>query len=183
MSTENNTDPTNDKKLRLLALFERMLPLIDSIAGSLQWVLILGGLSMCWIGYWAFVLKHYAWWVTGLLVLFALIPLAVILQFWWSIVQLRDLPTIAGQMFGDAKNEIRSSIQGLQSGQTLKSSFFGAGKKLFSLGSMAMEARELMGSYISVTTLMNPFMLVLGVIALAWLGLLILFSWLLIFFV
>ncbi|MEQ1740711.1 MAG: hypothetical protein ABL884_12490, partial [Methyloglobulus sp.] len=51
-------------------------------------------------------------------------------------------------------------------GKVPKLGFFSAGKSLWSIGAMAAEARELVGSYISVATLVNPFMLVLGVISL-----------------
>jgi uncharacterized membrane protein len=69
-------------------------------------------------------------------------------------------------MMGDAKDEIRESIKGIRAGNISKSSFLSVSKGLWSVGSMLKETRELLGSYISISTLVNPFMLVLGVISL-----------------
>ena len=69
-------------------------------------------------------------------------------------------------MMGDAKDEFRQSIQGIRGGDVPKLSLLSATKGMWSVRSMLGEASELLGSYISISTLINPFMLVLGVLSL-----------------
>jgi hypothetical protein len=183
MSEATSVSQDQDKKQRLQALFERLLPLVDGVADKLRAVFFFGILVVGWIAVWLFYFKH-ASNVIGLSLLgVAILPLLVILQFWWSVEQLKDLPDIADQMLGDAKNEIRSSIQGLQAGNVPKLSFFSATKGLWSMGGMVMEARELFGSYVRIATLINPFMLILGVISLFSVMIMALVAVVLIFFI
>ena len=79
-------------------------------------------------------------------------------------------------MMGDAKDEFRQSIQGIRAGDVPKLSFLSATKGMWSIGSIIGEARDLLGSYISISTLINPFMLVLGVLSLGSFILLVLVS-------
>ncbi len=69
-------------------------------------------------------------------------------------------------MMSDAKGEIGETVQGIRAGQVQKLGFLSSAKSLWSIGSLASEARELLGSYISIGTLVNPFSLVLGVVSL-----------------
>jgi hypothetical protein len=110
------------------------------------------------------------------------LPTLILARFWWALEELKSLPDIAGQMAGDAKSELQASVQNIRTGKIPKLGFFSAGKSLWSIGSMASEARELMGSYISVATLVNPFMLVLGVVSLVSVLLLLVTGLVLLFF-
>lgn len=175
----NTQAPEN--KQRLLALFERILPLIDGVADKLRFVLILGVLMVIWIGVWLLVIKHFSLTISLLALGLGLLPLIVLFQFWWALEELKDLPNIAGQMLGDAKNEIKESVQGIRAGNIPKLGFLSASKGLWSLGSMLRESKELLGSYVSISTLINPFMLILGVASLGSVFLLILISMVLVF--
>jgi hypothetical protein len=159
---EQQISTVTTKKQRLIALFEKLLPLVNSVATKLRWLLILGLLALVWLGVWSSFIQHFAWPVTGAIIGLAVIPWLILLRFWWSLQELQDLPTIALQMLGDAKQEFRASVQN----RTAKLSFFGATKGLWSIGSLLSDCTDLLGSYISLATLMNPFMLILGMISL-----------------
>jgi hypothetical protein len=104
-----------------------------------------------------------------------------LLRFWWSLEELKDLPNIAGQMLGDAKDEIRDNVQNIRAGKVAKLNFLSATKGLWSVGAMLRETKGMLGSYISITTLVNPFMLVLGVMSLGFVFILGLMSVVLVF--
>ncbi len=166
MSEQQTTAATPEKKQRLLQLFERLSPLVDSLADKLRLVLIVGLVLLIWVGVWLGLIKHFSSLITLTVVGLATVPLLILLRFWWSLEELKGLPNIAGQMMGDAKNEIKASVQGIHAGKVSKLSFLGATKGLWSVGSMLRETKELVGSYLSITTLINPVMLVLGVFSL-----------------
>jgi hypothetical protein len=166
MSEQPTLIETPEQKQRLLTLFERLLPLVDGLADKLRFVLIIGLLLLVWVGVWMGMLKHCALPLTLTVVGLMSLPLLVLLRFWWSLEELKDLPAIAGQMMGDAKDEVFDNVQSIRAGKVSKLSLLSATKGLWSVGSMLREARGMLGSYISITTLVNPFMLVLGVISL-----------------
>ncbi|NOT86091.1 MAG: hypothetical protein HOP02_15215 [Methylococcaceae bacterium] len=164
--SEPPSTPAPDQKKRLLDLFGRILPLVDGMADKLRFVLVIGVLLLIWIGTWLLVIKHVALGISLVVIGLALLPLLILLRFWWALEELKDLPNIAGQMMGDAKDEIRESVRGIRAGDVSKLNFVSATKGLWSLGSMLKDSRELLGSYISLSTLVNPFMLILGVLSL-----------------
>lgn len=166
MAEQHSLEAASEKKVHLLALFTRLLPLVDSVADKLRFVLIIGLLALVWVAIWLGVIKHFSVFIVLLVVGLALIPLLILLRFWWSLEELKELPTIAGQMMGDAKNEIRDNVQSIRAGKVSKMSFLSASKGLWSVGSMLREAKGMLGSYISITTLVNPFMLMLGMFSL-----------------
>ncbi|WGZ94377.1 MAG: hypothetical protein QJT81_21815 [Candidatus Thiothrix putei] len=164
--TPNPASPAADKRHRLLVIFERLLPLVDSVADKVRFAALLGmGLDV-WIFIWLFFLKGTS--LTSALIVagVVLLPLLILLRFWWALEELKDLPTIAGQMLDDAQGEITETVQGIRAGQVQKLGFLSSAKSLWSIGSLAGEARELIGSYLSIGTLVNPFSLILGVLSL-----------------
>lgn len=163
---ETTTTEQPSTKQRLLELFQELLPLVDSVSDKIRFAALLGlGLDI-WIFVWLYFIKQFSasssLIVTGIL----LLPVLVLLRFWWALEEIKDLPTIAGRMMEDAKGEIRETVQSIHAGQAQKLSFLGSAKSLWSIGSMAGEARELLGSYISIGTLANPFTLILGALSL-----------------
>jgi hypothetical protein len=172
-----------EKRQRLLSIFGRLLPLVDSLADKLRLVLALGLLVTVWLVVWFLFLKHYSLAITAMVGIAALLPTLILARFWWALEELKSLPDIAGQMVGDAKNGLQKSVQNIRAGKAPKLGFFSAGQSLWSVGAMASEVRELVGSYVSVATLVNPFMLVLGVISLVSVFLLFLAGIVLAFFV
>lgn len=153
-------------KQRLLELFQSLLPLVDSVSDKIRFAALLGlGLDI-WIFVWLHFLKQFS--VGSALVVAAvlLIPVLVLLRFWWALEEIKDLPTIAGRMMEDAQGEIRATVQGIRAGNVQKLGFLSSAKSLWSIGAMAGEAKELLGSYISIGTLVNPFSLILGALSL-----------------
>lgn len=167
------TQPT-DVKARLLEIFARLLPLVDSVSDKVRFAALLGAGLDAWIFIWLYFLKQVSLTSSLIVTGMVLLPILILLRFWWALEELKDLPTIAGRMVDDAKGEIRETVQGIKEGNTPKLGFISSAKSLWSIGSMAAEARELVGSYISIGTLVNPFSLVLGVLSLLFVLLLVL---------
>lgn len=153
-------------KQRALDIFTRLLPMVDSVADKLRFVLFLGALLVGWIFVWLFVLKGIS--LSNALIIsgVAALPLLVILRFWRALEELKDLPEIVEDMVDDAKGEFHATVQGIRAGDKQKIGLLGSVKKLWSVGSLAGEARELLGAYLSIGTLANPFSLILGVLSL-----------------
>lgn len=155
----------NQKKERLLVIFERLLPVIDGLADKLRLFVIFGFLTVIWLVVWCFQLQHYSLWVSATIGIAAAMPMLILARFWWALEELKDLPEIAGQAVGDAKKEFQDSVQNFRSGNGPRLGFLSAGKSLWSIRGMAFEVRELLGSYLSIATLVNPFMLVLALLS------------------
>lgn len=172
-----------EQKQRLSVIFERLLPIVDSLADKLRFFLILGVLVTVWLVVWFFFLKHFSLGITAITGIGALLPTLILARFWWALEELKNLPEIAGQMVGDAKSELQESVQNIRAGKAPKLGIFSAGKSLWSVGAMLSEARDLLGSYLSITTLVNPLMLILGVFSLLIVFMLCLVSIILAFFV
>lgn len=154
------------KQARLLVIFDHLLPLVDSVSDKVRFAALLGlGLDV-WIFVWLFFLKGFSLSSALMVAGVVLLPLLILLRFWWALEEIKDLPNIAERMMTDAKGEIQETVQGIRAGQVQKLGFLRSAKSLWSIGSMASEARELVGSYISIGTLVNPLSLVLGVVSL-----------------
>lgn len=153
-------------KQRLLELFQKLLPLVDSVSDKIRFAALLGlGLDI-WIFVWLYFIKQFS--VSSALIVAGvlLLPVLILLRFWWALEEIKDLPSIAGRMMEEAKGEIREAVQNLDAGQIRKLSLLGSAKSLWSISSMASEAKELLGSYISIGALANPFTLMLGALSL-----------------
>jgi hypothetical protein len=171
-----------EKQERLQTIFERLLPMVDALADKLRLIWLLGLLVSVWLVVWCVVLKHYSWAIGLTAGSLALLPSLILLRFWWTLEELKNLPEIAGEMAGDARSQFQTSVQNLRAGKLPELSFLGAGKSLWLIGILATEARDLLGSYISFATLANPFMLILGVISFIGVFLLFLAGIVLVFF-
>lgn len=164
MDNQQNPSVENQAQ-KISSITSRLLPIVDGLTAKIRLICILGLLVTLWLVVWVFWLKHYAWWLAAAAGTIALIPTLILARFWWALAELKNLPDIAGQMVGDAKSELQESVQNLRAGKVPKLGLLSAGKGLWSVGSMVGELRELAGSYLSIATLANPFMLVLGVIS------------------
>ena len=183
MPDEQSTLTGTEQKQRLLGIFARLLPLLDSLADKLRLFLVLGVLVVIWLVTWCFYLKHFSIAISAAVGIAALLPTAILARFWWAVEELKSLPDIAGDMMGDAKTELQASVQAIRAGKAPKLGFFSAGRTLWSVGGMTREIRELAGTYLSVATLANPLMLILGVVSLAGVFLLFLVGIVLAFFI
>lgn len=165
-----------DLQQRLLTLFEKLLPLVDSVADKLRFVLLLGVGLLVWIFVWMFFLQGFSLTTALVITGVSLLPLLVILRFWWALEELKDLPDIIEDMLEDAQDGFHDTVQSIRSGEKQAVGLLSSVKKLWSVGALAGEARELLGAYISIGTLANPFALVLGILSLLFILLLLLTS-------
>ena len=168
--------PNLASKQRLLEIFDSLLPLVDSVADKLRFALVLGVGLVAWIFGWLYFIKGFALSTALIIAGLALLPIVIIARFWWSVEQLKDLPIIAQDMMSDAKEEISDTVKGIREGNVKKLSFLGSAKSLWSIGSLAGEAKTLLGSYISIGVLINPLSLILGFLSLLFIVLLIMVS-------
>lgn len=164
--SESQPTSTKENNPQLQALFQRLLPLVDSLADKLGFALIMGLLLLVWVGVWFGMIKKFSLLVTTLVVGLALLPLLILWRFWWSLNELKNLPAIVDDMTNDAKSQLKESVQQLRSNGKAQWNLVTAGKNLWSLSTMLTEGKELLGSYIGITTLLNPFMLLLGLLSL-----------------
>lgn len=171
-----------EKQSELMDVFDRMLPVVDGMADSIRFAALLGAVLIAWIFVWLFFLKSFSA-VTALLVAgICALPILLLLRFWWALEELKALPAIVEDMFDDAKEEVQATVQNIRSGGKQQFGLFGSIRNLWSVGALAGEARGLLGSYISIGTLVNPFSLVLGVLSLLFVLLLIVVGVILAFF-
>lgn len=160
----SSTEPTS--KERLLDTFERLIPLVDGISDSIRFAMLLGLALAVWIFIWLFLLNEYSLKTAGIITAITVIPALVLSRFWWALEELKDLPDIVGDMLDDAKEDLHETVQNLRSGTVKKAGFLGSVKSLFSIRSILSEADDLLGSYISISALVNPLWLILGVFSL-----------------
>lgn len=163
MSASPTSPVVTKQNERLHNIFQRLLPLLDSLGRKLKLTIVLGLLVTVWLLVWCIYVKRFSL-VAGTVVgLVSFFPTLILCRFWWAIEELKKLPDIAGQMMGDAKTEFFDSAHRLSRGKTDDLGFLNLGKNLWSVSAMVLEARELMGSYVSISTLINPLMLGLGI--------------------
>ncbi len=155
-----------EQKDRLLAIFERMIPLVDSISDSIRFAVLLGLALVIWIFIFFFALKDYQLLTAAIIASITLIPALILSRFWWALEELKDLPEILAEALEDAKEELQSTVKNLKASKTQKIGLFASIKSLFNLRSILSEADDLLGSYISISALINPFWLILGVLSL-----------------
>lgn len=176
LATSTLSANSPDLKHKLSDIFTKLLPLVDSVADKLRFALILGGALVAWIFIWMYFLKHIDLSASLLVTGLAILPLLVLARFWWALEEIKDLPQIADQMVGDAKGHFTQTIKGIQTGDVTKVSMLGSVRKLRNIGSLAIEARGLLGSYLSIGTLANPLSLMMGILSLLFVILLVMVS-------
>ncbi|WP_020558169.1 hypothetical protein [Thiofilum flexile] len=167
----NAPDASPSNVQQLISLFQKVLPLVYGIASKLRWALIIGVAMLAWIAVWLVGIKGFSLGVAAVVVGIGAIPLLIILRFWWSLEELKDLPSILNNMVGDAKAGLVDTVNEVKAGNIKKVGFLGSAKGLWSIGSMLSEAKGLLGSYVGIATLINPFSLIMGVLSIIAIGL------------
>ncbi len=172
--TSNNTSTSESTSnvQQLISLFQKVLPLVYGIASKLRWALMIGVSMLAWIAVWLVGIKGFSLGFAAVIVVIGAIPLLIILRFWWSLEELKDLPNIVNTMVGDAKASLVDTVNEVKTGNVKKIGFLGSAKGLWSIGSMLGEAKGLLGSYVGLAALMNPFSLFLGVLSILAIGIL-----------
>ena len=158
------------RKGPLLGLFDRLLPIVDALVGSVRLAALLGLVMVVWIFVWMTRFGDFQL-STALSVCAAIcLPLLVLLWYWWGLEGLKKLPENVAQIAGNASDEVRSHIQSGRAGEKKKRVSLISLGKLWELRSLADEAGELLGSYARVGTLVNPLLLVLLFLSLLYLA-------------
>lgn len=155
-----------DKKQRLLNTFNRLIPLVDGISDSIRFATLLGAALAIWIFIWMLLLKGFALKTALITATIMLLPALILSRFWWALEEVKNLPDIISEMMDDAKDEVQETVQNLRNDGVKKIGIFGSIKGLFSIRSILSEADDMLGSYISISALINPLWLILGVLAL-----------------
>ncbi len=86
----------------------------------------------------------------------------LLLYIWRGLEELKQLPDTVVDTLQGAKSEIQEKGHSLRSSGKQKMSLVGAARNVLNIGSMVAEARELLGSYVQITSLLNPLLLFLS---------------------
>lgn len=154
------------KKNALLRLFDRMVPLIDGVSYSVRFAALLGLALVTWIFVWMFYLNNFALPVALMVCGASVLPILVLLYLWWSLEELKQLPANVADMMQGAKTEVQQKVSNIRSGTRSKMGLLTSARSVLKIGSMVGEARELLGSYVRVGSLMSPLLLLLGFLSL-----------------
>jgi hypothetical protein len=151
----------------LLDMFDRLLPIVDGISVSFMIASLVGLVSVGWIFSWMYFLHGFGLVLALLIAGLALLPVLMLLRFWWGVEDLKRLPATVENLVDDTRGRISSKVKDIRSGE--KRSTLGAFKaagNIWQLGSLAGEARGLLGSYVNIGTLVNPLSILLGFLSL-----------------
>lgn len=155
-----------DKKQHLLDTFNRLIPLVDGISDSIRFATLLGAVLALWVFIWMLILKGFELKTALITAAITLLPALILSRFWWALEEVKNLPDIISEMMDDAKDEVQETVRHLRNDGVKKIGMFGSIKGLFSIRSILSEADDMLGSYISISALINPLWLILGVLAL-----------------
>jgi hypothetical protein len=168
-ATEAQLKPTQDqlqeRKHALLRLFDRMLPVIDGVSDTVRFIALLGLALVIWVFVWMVHFHGFSLLGAGLVCAVIVLPIGLLMYLWWSLEELKQLPETVANALQGAKHEVREKVLGIRAGGKQKMSIVGSAKSVFKIGSMVGEARELLGSYVRVGSLVNPLLLLLGVLS------------------
>lgn len=158
--------PAASRQARIFDLVERLTPLAGGLANRLLSLLLLGAVLLAWIFVWLVFLNDVSprWALAG--VGLGALPLAVVLRYWWALAGLKELPETAARMLADAGGQVQGGLRDLGAGKLPKLGSLASVKGLWSMGALAGEARELLGSSVQLGSLFNPLALVMGVLSL-----------------
>ena len=164
-----DTTPTaedlRERKGAVMSLFERLLPIVDGIADSFRFATLLGLGLVVWVFVWMLKFGDFSTGTSLFSCALISLPVLVLSRFWWGLEGLKKLPEVVASMISGSGADVREQVQGIRAAEK-KSGLIGSASRLWELRSMAGEARELLGSYVRVGSLVNPVSLTLGFISL-----------------
>lgn len=151
-----------ERKNSLLRLFDRLVPLVDSLSNTIGFTALMQLALVAWIFVWMYHFKEFTLPVSLVACLILLLPILVLMYFRSGLKQLKQLvDTVVTTILG-AKNELQERVLELRCAERKKAGLVGSAKNIFKLGSLVGEARELTGSYVHVGSMVNPLLLLLG---------------------
>lgn len=150
---------------RLLSVFNKLLPLIDNVSDGLRTIALLGTAITMWLFIWMFFILHWSLTATTIMAILVFIPTLILLRFWWSLVDLKDLPSVAENIFEDVNAEVKSTWQSVRSDKKSAMSFIGQARNLWEMKSLLGELDEVFGQYLNIGLLLNPFTLLMAILS------------------
>ncbi len=147
---------------QLEKLLEKLMPLVGSATKKLRFLMFIGIMVIIWLFIFMFVLQKMSLgWAGGISAVLA-IPVLILSRFYFALSDLEDLP----ERMSEIKEDLTESLQALRNTKkaTAMNAVSGA-KDLWDIRSLLSSGRELLGDYVSIAVLINPFSLILGVLA------------------
>jgi hypothetical protein len=157
---EDQMETSTLKKLE--TLLEKLMPLVGSASRKLRLLMLIGIAVIIWLFVFMFVLQQWSLgWALGISAVLAL-PVLWLSRFYFALQDLSDLPEI----IDDIKDDLTQNLQSLRNTKkaTAVNAVSGA-KDLWEIRSLLSSGRELLGDYVSIALLINPFALFLGVLS------------------
>jgi hypothetical protein len=170
-------DSSTLKKLE--ELLAKLMPLVGSATRKLRFVMLIGIAVIIWLFVFMFVLHEMNLnWALGISAILSL-PVFWLSRFYFALQDLNDLP----EQINEIKAELTESLLSLKNTKkaTAVNAVSGA-KDLWEIRSLLSSGREILGDYVSIAILANPFSLLLGVLSIFALFLLTLLAIVLAFF-
>lgn len=161
---------------KLIAQLEKLVPLVDRMADSLRRVILISVAVLAWIGAYLHLLHGFSWTTTLIVVGLAALPALVLVRFWTAFEGLKELPKFAAASIDKVTDDVAQNWHAVASGKKDALNVFGQIKNLFSVRTLLNEAGGVLSQSFSIGTLVNPFSLLLGVLALLGTGLLFLLA-------
>jgi hypothetical protein len=156
----DNMDKNTLKKLE--KLLEKLMPLVGSATRKLRLLMLIGIAVIIWLFVFMFVLQEMQLgWALGISGVLAL-PVLLLSRFYFALQDLNDLP----EMIDEIKEDLTESLQALRGTKkaTAVNAVSGA-KDLWEIRSLLSSGREMLGDYVSIAVLANPFSLFLGLLS------------------
>jgi len=152
----------NSTLKKLEELLEKLMPLVGSATRKLRLLMLIGIAVIVWLFVFMFVLQEMNFnWVLGISVILSL-PIFWLSRFYFALQDLNDLP----KRIDEIKADLTESLLSLKNTKkaTAVNAVSGA-KDLWEIRSLLSSGREMLGDYVSIAVLVNPFSLLLGVLS------------------
>ncbi len=156
----------------LLTVFARLIPLVDRMANTLLTVIILGLFALLWVFVYMWHFHSINWYMAALVCVIVGAPIAMLCWYWSSLQTLKTLPETLSEAMDDTRSEVTAKVQGIRASSDVKKNRLSTVRSVWELGSVLGDLRDLAGSYVQVSSLVNPVVLALVVLSLCGVGLL-----------
>ena len=180
MPNIDNSDNSKTQPLvlddQLLAIFNKLLPLIDNVSNGVRFSAFLGALISAWLFIWMFFILHWSLSVSLIFTGLVLIPTLILLRFWWVLEDIKTLPDIAAEIVEDVSSEVKSTWNEVRTDKKKALSFIGQAKNIWEMKSLLGQLDDMFGQYLNIAVLVNPFSLLLTILALLSIFVLLVFS-------
>ncbi len=152
---ESNTE-------KLLDLLDKLIPLVDGLADKLRILLWLLTGILLWFGIYLFQILSWGITATVIVAIIVGIPLLILLRIYWSLRSVQDIPNT----LDDVTEDMQLAWKDAKSRKRGAMNVFTQAKNLYQVRGLLGNAGDIMGQYVSVGALINPFSLLLGVLSL-----------------